>query len=116
LTYEFVRSTERYKEWGFGKVLGIDGGVAQVEYFNGPLDEPLIGPLPVTALRQIALAPETRTYWYDQQAGVWRVGRVTDGEGRLISVRFPNGDDRVLPAKEVFDHANRFRGGVRTKT
>ncbi len=102
MTYEFVRSTESHKGWGVGKILGIDGGVAQVEYFNGPLDEPLVIPLPITALRQVTLAPETRIYSHDQLSGVWRVGRVTDGEGRLISVRFPNGDNRILPAKEAF--------------
>ena len=102
MAYEFVRSTERHKDWGIGKILEVGGPVAQVEYFNSPLEEPFIVPLPVRVLRQTVLAPQTRVYWHDKQAAVWRVGRVSDGEGTRISVRFPNGDDRFLPAKDVF--------------
>jgi ATP-dependent helicase HepA len=107
LAYEFVRSTEQYKDWGIGKVLEVSDAIAQVEYFNSPLDDPSIVSLPLHCLSLRALALETRIYWLDQQAGVRRVGRVTDGEGKLISVRLPNGDNRVLPAREVFVRWNR---------
>jgi ATP-dependent helicase HepA len=105
--YQFVRSIEQHKEWGVGKVLDVSAAVAQVEYFHSPLDEPLVVSLPVKCLGQVTLAPETRVYWHDQQTGVWRVGRVTDGEGDRIAILFPNSDDRVLSAKEVFVRWNR---------
>ena len=100
--HQFVRSLEQHKELGIGKVLDVSDGIAQVEYFHSPLDDPIVFSLPVKSLGQVALALETRVYWHDQNSGVWRVGRVTDGEGDRIGIRFPNGDDRILPAKEVF--------------
>lgn len=86
---------------GIGKVVSSDGTLATVEYFHSPLDEPQIVTAPLALVREISVPPQTRAYWFDESLKAWRVGRIIDGEGSRIEIRFPNNDERVLPSSDV---------------
>jgi ATP-dependent helicase HepA len=105
----FVRVRTTTNQLGIGKLAAYDAGTGsvQIEYFNSPTDQPTILTANANTVQRIELAPQTRAYWQDSISGTWRVGRVIDGEGELISVRFPNGAERLLPTKDVFVRWNR---------
>jgi ATP-dependent helicase HepA len=86
---------------GIGKVVSVSGTLATVQYFNSPIEEPEIVTVPLSLVREIALPPQTRAYWFDEALTAWRVGRIIDCVGKRIEVRFPNGDERSLPAGDL---------------
>jgi ATP-dependent helicase HepA len=87
---------------GVGKLASFDGMCTTVEYFDGPNEDPIVVTAPTSSVVLVEIAPQTRVYWLDRFAGFWRVGRVLDGEGDRFAVRFPNGDERVLPTHELY--------------
>lgn len=97
----FVTSNGSSGPPGLGKVVSVSGSQATVEYFHSPIDEPTIVTLPLSLLREVSVPSQTRAYWFDEALNAWRVGRIIDGEGNRIAVRFPNGDERVLPAVDL---------------
>lgn len=97
----FVTSNSTSAPPGLGKVVSVSESLATVEYFNSPIDEPTIVTLPHAAWREANVPSQTRAYWFDQSLKAWRVGRIIDGEGERIGVRFPNNDERVLPAIDL---------------
>ena len=101
----FIRADNNTR--GVGKLVSTDGTDATVEYFNSPTADPIIAMIPVASLRYVEIGPQTRIYWLDREAGFWRVGRVLDGEGDRFVVRFPNGDERLLPTQELYIRWNR---------
>jgi ATP-dependent helicase HepA len=98
----FVRARSSGAPPGFGKVIAGQGTRATVEYFHSPTDPPTLLAFDASALEGKEVPPQTRAYWLDGRTGVWRVGRIIDGEGESIAVRFPNGDDKILPARDVY--------------
>jgi ATP-dependent helicase HepA len=97
----FVFSNNALAPPGLGKVISVSGSLATVEYFDSPIDEPTIVTLPHADLREASVPPQTRAYWFDESLKAWRVGRIVDGEGQRIGIRFPNNDERVLPAIDL---------------
>lgn len=98
----FVRSQAVGAPLGLGKLLAVDGDEAQVEYFDSPTSVPLVFSQPLSALQLAIPSAQTRIYWLDRVAGVWRMGRVIDGDDAHLAVRFPNGDERLLPIGDLF--------------
>src|SRR5262245_49648526 len=97
----FVTSNSTLAPPGLGKVVSVSESLATVEYFHSPIDEPTIITLPLSVLCEANVPPQTRAYWFDESLKAWRVGRIIDGEGHLIAIRFPNNDERVLPAIDL---------------
>lgn len=98
----FVSADSTTAPPGLGKVVSVSGLLATVEYFHSPIDEPTLVTLPLSALRERSVAAQTRAYWFDNALNAWRVGRIIDGEGQRISIRFPNGEERVLPSNDLY--------------
>ncbi len=97
----FVRCESNSPTPGLGKVVSVNGSLATVEYFNSPIDDPIVVTLCTSSLRNVEVAPQTRAYWFDKALRAWRVGRILDGQGDRLAVRFPNGDERLLPAVDL---------------
>lgn len=97
----FVRCEGTSAPPGLGKVLSTGGSLATVEYFHSPIDDPIVLTLPTSSLHKVEVAPQTRAYWFDTALNAWRVGRILDGEGDRFAVKFPNGDERILPAIDL---------------
>lgn len=97
---------------GIGKLVGLDGAQAEVEFFESPAG-PRLRRVRVGArsVREVELSPQTRVFWFDPAHHSWRAGRVEVG---LISaealgadedhyqVRFPNGIDARIPISELY--------------
>ncbi|WLB09477.1 protein DpdE [Bradyrhizobium elkanii] len=86
---------------GIGKIVSISGTLATVQYFNSPIDEPEIITVPLSLVREVGIPTQTRAYWFDEALKAWRVGRIIDGDGNRIEVRFPNGDERSIPSADL---------------
>ena len=86
---------------GIGKVVSISGPLATVEFFHSPIDDPQIVTVPLSQVREVSVPSQTRAYWFDDTLKAWRVGRIIDGSGTRIEIRFPNNDQRVLPSSEI---------------
>lgn len=100
---------------GPGRVLRIKSGRVDVEYFASPVG-PTFETVTVTLdrTRPVELARETRVY--TTSGGVWVVGRIVgppvaaeavrrlDPGAREVhyAVRFPNGEDALLPCSKIF--------------
>jgi ATP-dependent helicase HepA len=97
---------------GVGKLVDVHAGLAAVEYFESPA-----GPkvrrvdVPVSSVRQIELAQQTRVFWFDLVRQGWVAGRVDGGlvDGKAIganedhySVAFPNGQNSLVPISQLY--------------
>jgi len=87
--------------WGMGKVLELTDTSATVSWFDSPLREPRVKPIPMEDLEPVILERQTRVYWLDRTADAWRVGRVLDADEAMAQVRFANHDDRILPTEAL---------------
>jgi ATP-dependent helicase HepA len=103
----FVRAGGGFAGYGVGKLLSLGQETGEVEYFHSPIDDRPVFAVPRALLQLVDLTAETRIYWRDPRGSAWRVGRVQDGIGDPIAVRFPNGDDRVLHTSDLFVRWNR---------
>lgn len=81
-------------EWGPGKLLGGNGGLSQVEFFDhpGPRGRHVLK-LPTKSLHRHRLEAQTRVF-FCRDDGQWRVGRVIEERDDAIEVSF--GDGRAL--------------------
>lgn len=86
-----VVATETGRKLGIGKVVEISGHRATVAYFDVPGEaQPFQIDAPVTVVRVVALAEQSRVFRCDEDTGRWQVGRIADGEGSTCLVAFPN--------------------------
>src|SRR5262245_61976541 len=94
---------------GIGRLVDIKGTTATVEYFVSPA-----GPdyekkaVDLSKVRRVVPWPETPVFWFDERTGTWRRGRITAPEGEATQpsqeryrVRFPNGQDGLIPGSEL---------------
>lgn len=76
---------------GTGKLVSLDGGMAEVSYFASPAFEEVHRvSVEVERLTVVALTAQTRVHWFDSVTGRWLVGRAEeDGRvaGHLLGVR-----------------------------
>ena len=86
---------------GIGRVAGIDGDQAKIEYFES-VAEPVVHceSLPVRACRPVRLQTQTRVFRLNSATGDWTPGRITGGSPPIYFVRFPN-TDLDLPVQET---------------
>lgn len=97
---------------GVGKLVEIHGAGAEVEYFVSPAGARVHRvQVPIAALREVELSPQTRVFWHDIERSVWRAGRV---DGGLIGaealrsaedhyhVRFPNEQEGRIPVSRLY--------------
>lgn len=104
----FVRiDSATYSEWGIGKLTGIRGSRARVQFFDAPG-----APLPEEAevslsdVKRAALPAQTRVY-RRMPGGRWQVGRVLDGDEPTLFVQFPNGEAVNVGADQLEVRWNR---------
>ena len=70
-----------------------NGRTATIKCFNSATNEPILFTVPIAFMRQFEIPVKIRILLLDPAVGVWRVGRVIDGEGDRFAIRFPNGDE-----------------------
>lgn len=86
---------------GIGKVIELSDSGATVSWFDSPLTDHYLDYIPRKFLQPVILDPQTRVYWLDRDANVWRVGRILDADDLQAYVRFANGKDLSLPLSEL---------------
>lgn len=98
----FCTSKEK-KDWGIGKLLGINGEMARVEYFIAPTIANEVFDVNRSSLEISIIFKNRRIYWNDPDTALWRVGRlIMEEEGDNFDVQFPNNDRRNLGVEEIF--------------
>lgn len=104
----FVRvDSATYSEWGIGKLTGIRGSHARVQFFDAPG-----APLPEEAevslsdVKRAVLPAQTRVY-RRMPGGRWQVGRVLDGDEPTLFVQFPKGEAVNVGADQLEVRWNR---------
>lgn len=104
----FVRvDCATYSEWGVGKLTGIRGSHARVQFFDAP-GAPLPEELEVALsdVKSARLPAQTRVF-RRMEGGRWQVGRVLEGEGTTLFVQFPNGETVNVGADQLEVRWNR---------
>lgn len=90
------------RKLGFGKIVEISGRRVTVAYFDMPDEStPFLLEAPVTEVRVVALAEQTRVFRCNEDTGRWQVGRIADGEGPTCLVAFPNRMIANVPREEL---------------
>lgn len=89
------------RDLGIGKVIELSDSRATVSWFDSPLADHYLESVPQKFLKPVILDPQTRVYWLDREANVWRVGRVLDADELQAYVRFANRKDLSLPLSEL---------------
>ena len=56
----FVQCESTSSPPGLGKLVSVSGSLATVEYFNSPIDDPVVVTLSTSSLRKVEVAPQTR--------------------------------------------------------
>lgn len=97
-----IVATETGRDLGIGKVVEMSGRRATVAYFDVPGEaHPFQIDAPVTAVRVVGLAEQTRVFRSDEDTGRWQVGRIADGDGSTCLVAFPNQVTANLPRTDL---------------
>jgi ATP-dependent helicase HepA len=87
---------------GIGKLIGRQGDVCLVEYFDAPVSDTMVHSVSADLVKSVTLAEQTRVYHYNPKLAAWEIGRLLDDLGASQYVKFPNGSDRQLATSEVF--------------
>lgn len=95
------------RTWGIGKLLSQNGAECTVEYFDTPMDEPVLHQCLASDIRSLTLPSQTRVYSYNPGLAAWEIGRLLDDHGDTQLVRFPNDETRHLNVANVFVRWNR---------
>lgn len=90
------------RHWGVGKLITKNGPDCTVEYFDTPMDEPLLHQCMAADIRSLTLPSQTRVYCYNPSTAVWEIGRLLDDHGDTQLVRFPNDTTRHLAVGSVY--------------
>ncbi|MGK0189524.1 MAG: ATP-dependent helicase HepA [Verrucomicrobiales bacterium] len=98
----FVRS-ESHSKLGIAKVVALNTVTAKIEYFDTPITiDRFTKSVSVASLSPVVLQRQTRVYFYDAQAGFWRMGRVRDHIDDMIFVDLPNKKSASISQTETF--------------
>lgn len=104
----FVRAKNHpCSSWGVGKLIDDRGAEASVSWFDSPNFERRVEQVAADRLVSVILEKQTRVYWLDRNADIWRVGRVLDADDIRAEVRFANRKDLILPVADLevrWDH------------
>lgn len=92
-----------YEADGIGKIIGVNGAMRTVEYFNLPTDDGrVVREVEANQIRPKILGKNTRVYVFEHVANHWRVGRVTEDDGDGLYIRFSHRNDAYLSYEQVF--------------
>ena len=99
----FVRALRgEFAPLGIGKEVDRQGNDCSVEFFDAPTSDLVVHTIQADCLEAYTLPGQTRVYHFNPGLGAWEIGRVLDDYGATQYVKFPNGADRHLAAKDVF--------------
>jgi len=87
---------------GIGKIISVDSNIGCVEYFLSPTEECQKVKISKNKIAVVSLCPQTRIYYKNPDTGLWKIGRVLDGEGDLIHVQFPNREILNIHAEDIY--------------
>jgi len=99
----FVSSTNPKAYNGLGKLLAVNAehGECSIEYFLSPFKEPLIVTVPLETVTSTYPEKHTRAYVKSVE-GTWFFGRVIDGEGTIIEIKFADLGIQNYNVSEVY--------------
>ena len=98
----FCRITGAEKD-GLGKIVQVKGSMADIEFFDSPIDEVRHRiSVPLTSVQRRRLGRNTRVFTYDLVKNQWTIGRVRDDDGLGVEVRQAHKNDVYLPYERVF--------------
>ncbi|MDI1320370.1 MAG: protein DpdE [bacterium] len=97
--------TVRTNSWGTGKVVRVDEArqLATVDYFDSPtsVERPVVE-CRMSELAVKTLDRETRVYFYEGKAGIWKMGRISGHIDETCFVTLPNRGMEKVPEEELF--------------
>ena len=106
----FVKSSAN--DLGVGKLHSVDHENALIEYFDTAVEpDKRLESVPLLSIEFVEIQRQKRVYYYDRNAGFWRMGRVeayvqdAKIEGRIgdaVFIALPNKARAVVFASEVF--------------
>ena len=109
-----IVTTQSARGLGIGKLMGLSGNIATVAYFDIPSEAPALQiDTPLTSVRVVSLPEQTRVFRLDDQSNRWQVGRITDGDGPVCLVAFPNKVILNVPREDLYV---RWRKPIRDPT
>ena len=80
-----------------------DGEDVEIEYFDSPVDSERFSLRERRSeVERVRLTAQTRVYFFDREAGAWRVGRIEDHEGDHCQVALPNGVSATIAESDAY--------------
>lgn len=105
---QFVTSSDC--RLGIGKLVGIEGDVARIAYFDSPAVQAITKDVSRTSVQPVVLDAQVRVYWQDEDSQAWMAGRSLDyfKDERAYWVRFPNEESHKLHESRVQTRCNKL--------
>ncbi len=105
---QFVTSSDC--RLGIGKLVGLEGDVAQIGYFDSPAVQAIIKDVSRTSVQPVVLDAQVRVYWQDEDSQTWMAGRILDyfKDELAYWVRFPNEESHKLHESRVQTRCNKL--------
>ena len=92
---------------GVGKLLSRRDELVEIEYFDSPTcDDRKTVWVDKSDVRRVHLDPQTRAYFFDQNSGCWRIGRIDGHIDEDCFIALPNKVKIKLPEKDVLTRWN----------
>ncbi|MDQ8206669.1 protein DpdE [Coraliomargarita sp. SDUM461003] len=102
----FLLSTT-HSDFGIGKLLSRSDELVEIEYFDSPTcDDRKTVWVDKSDVRRVHLDPQTRAYFFDQNSGCWRIGRIDGHIDEDCFIALPNQVKIKLPEKDVLTRWN----------
>ena len=89
------------EHWGVGKIVGFDGDLLVIEYFDSPAKRHQVKAAKADVVAKV-IEPNSRTYLHSAKGDSWKVGRVLHDDGISLEVRLPGKTDLTRPHAEAF--------------
>lgn len=98
-----IVATQDARGLGVGKVTKLSGTNATVAYFDVPSETPALQiDASISSVGVVSLPEQTRVFHRDVESSRWEVGRITDGDGPVCLVAFPNKVVLNLPREDLY--------------
>jgi len=97
----FVRTSAN--ALGVGKLVGVKGKKATIEYFDSPAEEKRHQEVvPLESVMGVVLDEQTRAHYFDPETERWHPGRALVPIRSTYLVAFPNGRKEEVPCEHLF--------------
>lgn len=99
----FVRATDgEFASLGIGKLIDRKDDFCLVEYFDFPNAQPHRQLIDKDIVDGVTIPEQTRVYYFNEDTGIWEIGRLISDHGDTQHVQFSTGVSRHVSAEAVF--------------